>query len=81
MDAKGFLDKHGREKVSEVAAKAGTNIAYFSQIAHGHRRPSVDLAYKLVAATEVLIECPDERLDVWSLLQPKMSPSGAGRAA
>jgi transcriptional regulator with XRE-family HTH domain len=71
MDALGFLEKHGKETAEAVAKKAGSNYAYFSQIAHGHRRPSVDLAHKLVAASEELIPAADERLDVLSLLQPK----------
>jgi hypothetical protein len=72
MDALEFLEKHGKDIAEQVAKKAGTNWAYFSQIAHGHRRPSVDLARKLVGASEDLIHRRDERLDLLSLLQPRV---------
>lgn len=71
MDAKTFLETHGRDLVTLVCEKAGTKIEYFSQIAHGHRRASVDLAHKLVAACETVIVEPEKRLDLLSLLQPK----------
>lgn len=51
MDAKTFLDEFGKAEAERVAAAAGTNYAYFSQIAHRHRRPSVDMARKLVEAS------------------------------
>jgi hypothetical protein len=51
MDAKTFLAEHGRLEAARVAQAAGTNYAYFSQIAYGHRRPSVDLAERLVKAS------------------------------
>lgn len=51
MNAKEFLEQFGREESERVAALAGTNYAYFSQLAYGHRRPSVDLAERLVTAS------------------------------
>lgn len=51
MNAKDFLEKYGRERASAVAVAAGTNIAYFSQIAHGHRSPSRKLAKRLEDAS------------------------------
>ena len=71
MDAFQFLEKHGKEVAEQVAIKAGSNYAYFSQIAYGHRRPSVDLAHKLVAASEELVADPAARLDPMALLQPR----------
>lgn len=71
MDAYSFLEKHGKDKATKVAEAAGTNYAYFSQIAHGHRRPSVDLASVLVEKSGEFVENKDERLDLLSLLQPK----------
>ena len=71
MDAKAFFDAHGRELVREVVVKAGTTMEYFSQIAHGHRRASVDLAHRLVAVSEELIADPQGRLDLLSLLKPR----------
>lgn len=70
MDAHTFLEKHGKEVAERVAKKAGTNWAYFSQIAYGHRRPSPKLAQRLVDACEGEIEKPKERLDFVSLVQP-----------
>jgi hypothetical protein len=76
MDAKSFLEKHGRDTAERVALSAGTNWPYFSQIAHGHRRPSVDLARKLVTASEEVVSDKKSRLDLVSLL-----PSRQDRAA
>ncbi|WP_020208258.1 hypothetical protein [Gilvimarinus chinensis] len=52
MTAKEFIDRFGCDEARAVAQKANTNYAYFSQIAYGHRRPSVDLAKRLVDASE-----------------------------
>lgn len=43
-----FLERYGKEETERISEGAGTNYAYFSQIAYGHRRPSVELAEKLV---------------------------------
>ena len=51
MDAKAFLAQYGIAEATRVSVAAGTNYQYFSQIAHGHRRPSVELAEKLVKAS------------------------------
>lgn len=71
MDAKTFFESHDRDLVREVVLKADTTIEYFSQIAHGHRRASVDLAHRLVAASEELIADQQRRLDLLSLLRPR----------
>jgi hypothetical protein len=71
MDASAFLTKHGREIATKVAKLAGTNYAYFSQIAAGHRRPSPDLARKLVSASAGVVRKPGEQLDFASLLPSK----------
>lgn len=76
MNALDFLEKHGKDVATKVAERAGTNWAYFSQIAHGHRRPSVDLARELVSASEREIKSPDERLDLASLLPSKRRAVG-----
>lgn len=64
MDAHTFKCKYGKSECERVADKAGTNYAYFHQIAVGLRRPSVELAEKLVNAS-------DKRLDLLSLLTSK----------
>jgi hypothetical protein len=71
MDALSFLEKHGKEVAERVATAAGTNYAYFSQIAYGHRRPSVDLAQKLVASSTLEFAEAADQLDFQSLLVPK----------
>ena len=64
MNAKDFLDLYGKEKATEVAEKAGTNYRYFYQMSRGTRRPSVELAQRLITAS-------DNKLDFVSLLKAK----------
>lgn len=70
MDAKAFLDKHGREIAERVAKRAGTNWPYFSQIAYGHRRPSPHLARQLVEASAKEFPRTPDQLDFEALLFP-----------
>lgn len=51
MDAEQYLDQYGPHRAAEVAKKAGVSMAHFYAIANGRRRPSVDTAEKLVAAS------------------------------
>lgn len=51
MDAKEFLDTYGKAEAERIARIAGTTLAYFKQIAYGHRKPSSDLAWDLVEAS------------------------------
>lgn len=71
MHALAFIEKHGKDAAKEVAEAAGTNLAYFSQIAHGHRRPSVDLAEGLVAASVAKYPNAEDQLDFVSLMKSK----------
>lgn len=64
MDAKTFIERFGTDEAGRVAAAAGTNYSYFSQIAYGHRRPSVQLADRLVEAS-------DHRLSFEALMRSK----------
>jgi hypothetical protein len=66
MDAKTFLKTWGRQEAERVAEAAGTNYAYFYQIALGHRRPSVKLAERLERAS-------DGRLGFAELLRPQQT--------
>lgn len=77
MDAKTFLEKHGKEIAEEVAEAAGTNYAYFSQIAYGHRRPGVDLARDLVKASAKKFPRTADQLDFESLLVPPKKRAAA----
>ena len=51
MDANEFLVRYGSDRAGVVAKKAGTNLAYFKQIAKGIRYPSAKLAHRLVEAS------------------------------
>jgi plasmid maintenance system antidote protein VapI len=62
MNTNEFLAKYGREEALKVSAKAGTSYAYFTQLVSGNRRPSPELASRLVEAS-------DGRLDFACLLQ------------
>jgi hypothetical protein len=48
LNAREFVDAFGWEEAERVATAAGTSKDYFAQLAGGHRRPSVDLAQRLV---------------------------------
>lgn len=79
MDAKTFLEKHGKEVAARVATAAGTNYAYFNQIAYGHRRPSPDLARELVTASAKEFPAVTDQLDFDALLPPKRRDAPAER--
>jgi len=48
MNAMQFWKKYGKTKVMEVCELSGTTYMYWQHIANGRKRPSVDLAYRLV---------------------------------
>lgn len=70
MNAKQFLETYGWTRAEKVAIAAGTNRAYFSHIARGHRNASLDLAERLVDAS-------DGELDLLSLMKAKRTRDGA----
>lgn len=74
MNAKQFIDEYGWAEAEQVASKAGTNRAYLSQIAHGHRNASALLAERLVLASS-------GRLDFKSLVMatPNRQPASSGK--
>lgn len=51
MNARQFLSDYGREEAERVAKAAGTNFAYFYQLAIGFRSPSPRLAKRLEKAS------------------------------
>ena len=51
MNAQSYVALYGRDKAKKVAEAAGTNYRYFHHIVKGKRRPSVELAKKLVVAS------------------------------
>lgn len=56
MNAIDFMRNYGQAETERVAKAAGTTLAYFRQIAYGHRRPSPDLAERLEIASEFRID-------------------------
>lgn len=71
MNAMEFWKKHKTPKTREVCARAETDFEYFKHICHGRRRPSVDLAAKLVEASATLTGDPMSLID---LLPPRNKP-------
>lgn len=66
MDMKVWLKVTTTKEREKVAKAAKTKPSYFYQIAGGHRSPSVDLAERLVEATERLT--PNKRLTLGGIL-------------
>ena len=64
MNAREFLDHHGKAKVKEVCKTAKTTYAYFTQLATGNRRPSPELA-------RALAEASDNQMTLEELLFPQ----------
>jgi hypothetical protein len=55
MDAMTFWKQAGIEKTRDVCIQAGTTYEHFKHIAHKRRRPSVELANKLIKASNGLM--------------------------
>jgi len=51
MNLKNFVNTYGHARARELAAKANTTPRYLYAIARGERRPSVELAKRLVKAS------------------------------
>lgn len=62
MDAYQYLKLYGKKTAESVCAVVGTSYGYYKQIAYGHRAPSMELAHKLVEAT-------NGEIDVVSLMR------------
>lgn len=65
MNAREFLECHSRQQLEAFCAKAGTNRAYFSQIAYGHRRPSPEMCRRLEAASGYALSRAELRPDIY----------------
>lgn len=62
-----YIKIHGR---GDLAANIDTSPAYLSQLAHGYRRPSAELAITIERFTKGAVRCEDLRPDVdWSVLR------------
>lgn len=74
MDIRSFANELSPDQRREFVKLAGTNTAYFSQVANGHRSASPELARKFVDASQkIFTEQPDLwltlsgiRPDIWS---------------
>lgn len=67
MDAKTFYQTTDMEAVEAVCQAAGTNLAYFRQIAYGHRKASPHLALKLEQASGGVMRRHDLRPDIYPM--------------
>ena len=65
MDARHYYQTTPTEQVKAMCERAGTNIAYFRQIAYGHRRPSPKLARRFHQASNGQLELHLLRPDIW----------------
>jgi len=74
VDLKQFIKEYGREEGQKLAEKAGTSWPYIYQCANGYRRPSVEMATKLVEAS-------DGRLDLLAMLTAEKKQESPKKAA
>jgi hypothetical protein len=72
LDAMEYWMLHGRERVQQLCTDAGTSYDYWKHIANKRKRPSVDLAMRLVEAS-------GGALSLLKLLPPKEALRGTGR--
>lgn len=78
MDARTYLDTHkdagAQALIARVRELGGEcSLGYFRQIAYGYRRPKVELAELLVAASKdvAIAQGHQDELDVMSLLKAR----------
>ena len=69
MDAMTFWDAVGRESVQRMCREIGTSYDYWKHIANRRKRPSVDLARKMVDYSRR--HHPDHALSLDELLVPR----------
>jgi len=65
MDARKFLDEFGKDEAGRVAKAAGSQYVYFTQIASKHRKPSPQLARRLVEASDGRLTLSELRPDIY----------------
>jgi hypothetical protein len=78
MDARSFRDSVPLAVLRRVVERAGTTVNYFDQLACGSRRPSPDLAMRLVEASRAYSK--RARLDLQALLLPGYRAANVGTA-
>lgn len=67
MDARTYLHQYGSEAADRLARQAGTQLAYFKQIAYGARRPSPKLAMALEVCSGGILTRAELRPDVYAV--------------
>lgn len=65
MEPKAYWDEIGAKGRIRWARRAGTNTAYLSQIVHGHRRASPEMARSLHEASDTKVPLEKLRPDIW----------------
>lgn len=63
MDIRTWLSGADKPERERVAREAGTSVAYFFQLAGGHRNASIELAKRIERATGGLVSRRDLRPD------------------
>ena len=66
MDAITFYKSNETRTIESVCERAGTNLAYFKQIAYGHRKPSPALARRLEQESEGAMTRRQLRPDIFA---------------
>lgn len=62
MTLKDYLENADPEALAKAA---GTKRVYLTHLAYGHRKASVKLAQRIVAATRGRVSLSDLRPDIW----------------
>lgn len=87
MDMKAYLKQAGPEEREALAKKVGSSVAYFYQIAGGHKKAGAQLCKALVEA-ESRLTLAELRPDIWSRENAQMpgntsnlhnAPGGVGQ--
>lgn len=65
MELRSYIEKFGHDAAERLARGAGTNYAYLSQIAYGHRQASPKLAIKIEGVSEGIVSRVDLRPDIF----------------
>lgn len=65
MNLKTYIETYGTGKAKTVAKAAGTNYAYLSQVAYGHRKASAMLAQRISKLTDNEVKLHEIRPDIY----------------
>jgi len=65
MNLKKYIETYGTATAKRVAEEAGTNYAYLSQVAYGHRKAGALLAQKISQSTNNEVQLHEIRPDIY----------------